>query len=226
MNQMIAQGNAMVAKQCLESAKAGQSIVFLGQTATCKDTASVNAYCSLRERPAATTRSRATQRHGGARVDKGAEAARYKTIADTGKLCGFAPDTVRKQLCGSAQSKKDWTFFAEECPESAEAARQGAVRRPRLHHAGRSRPTSSSAGAWSAGGASDSGGGGGADDAADGSMAGWRRGRADSRRGDAGAGNGNATVNGGENGEDPQDQAEGDADRTRPRMRCSRARTR
>jgi hypothetical protein len=44
----------------------------------------------------------------------------YRTVmADTGKLCGFAPETVRKQHCSTAQGKKEWTFFAEECPELA-----------------------------------------------------------------------------------------------------------
>ncbi len=196
MNQMKAQGDAMVAKQCLESAKAGQSIVFLGQTATCKDTASVNAYCSF-ARTSGGYNTLAREQRMGARVYKGAEAARYKTVlADTGKLCNFSPETTRTQYCSTAQKKEDWTFFAEEC--------QGLAKRlAQAHCAHRDfttpvdPPFVKFCGAWSAGGASTGGGGG----AAGGAMAGTA-GRADGGAAAGGAA-GNETVNVGE-GEDPQ----------------------
>jgi hypothetical protein len=156
MNQMKAQGDAMVAKQCLESAKAGQSIVFLGATATCKDAASVKAYCGF-ARTSAGYNTLSREQRMGSRVYKGAEAARYRTIlADTGKLCSFSPETVRTQYCGTARQKEDWTFFAEECPELAKPLAQAQC-------AGRDfttpvdPPFVKFCGAWSAGGGATGG---------------------------------------------------------------------
>ncbi len=117
MNQMVAQSDAAVAKQCLESAKAGQAQSFVGANAMCKDAASVKTYCGS----ASTSTGYnllARQQRLGTQVYKGAEGANYRTIlADTGKLCGFSPETVRTQYCSTAEKKGEWTFFAEECPE-------------------------------------------------------------------------------------------------------------
>jgi len=152
-NQMKAQGDAAVAKECLESANAGRSVVFLGQTGFCKDAASVKAYCSF-ARTSAGYNTLAREQRMGARVYKGEEAARYRTIlADTGKLCAFSPETVRTQFCSTAQKKEDWTYFAEECPELAKPLAQAQC-------AGRDfttpvdPPFVKFCGAWSAGGAS------------------------------------------------------------------------
>jgi hypothetical protein len=151
-NQMRAQGDAATAKQCLASANAGISIVFVGQSAYCKDAASVKAYCSFARTSGGYNKLARDQRMG-ARVYTGAEAANYRTIlADTGKLCNFSPETVRTQYCSTAQKKEDWTFFAEECPELAKPLAQAQC-------AGRDfttpvdPPFVKFCGAWSAGGA-------------------------------------------------------------------------
>jgi len=157
-NQMKAQGDAATAKQCLASANAGTSIVFVGQSAYCKDAASVKAYCSFARTSGGYNKLARDQRIG-ARVYTGAEAANYRTIlADTGKLCNFSPETVRTQYCSTAQKKEDWTFFAEECPELAKPLAQAQC-------AGRDfttpvdPPFVKFCGAWSAGGASMGAGG-------------------------------------------------------------------
>ncbi len=117
MNQMAAQGEAAVAKQCMESAKAVQTRSFLGANAMCKDAPSIKTFCGSAQTSVGYN-TLARQQRMGSRVYTGAEAAQYRTIlADTGKLCSFSPETVRKQYCGTAQQKADWTFFAEECPE-------------------------------------------------------------------------------------------------------------
>ncbi len=195
MNKMMADGDAAAAKQCLESAKTGQSIFFIGEPVMCKDAASVKAYCSFAQTSSGYNALARTQR-GGARVYKGAEAAQYRTIlASTGKLCSFSPETVRTQYCSTARSKEDWTFFAEECPELAKPLAKAQC-------AGRNfttpvdPPFVKFCGAWSAGGASI-GGGGAAGGAATGAAAGADGGSA------AGGAAGSETVKVGE-GEDPQ----------------------
>jgi hypothetical protein len=116
MNKLVAQGNAQQAKACMESARSGQSQMFIGSVAACKDKASVDAYCGYAQSMKGYNSIARQQRM--AVSYKTAVAPETRTaLAGTGKLCGFAPETVRKQYCGTAQGKKEWTFFAEECPE-------------------------------------------------------------------------------------------------------------
>lgn len=207
MNQMIAQGNAQQAEACLQGARSGSAAMFLGSSPACKDKASVDAYCAYAKSSKGYNGLSRQQRmaNGGAAI---AISPTYRTaIADTGKLCGFAPDTVRKQLCGSAQSKKDWTFFAEECPESADPiGKRECVGRDFTTPV--SPPYVEFCSAWSSAKRGQySGSSRGSDDAADGSgdSGGGKgnSGRAGQQGGDAGAGNGNANGNG-QNGEPDQ----------------------
>ncbi len=115
-NQMVAQGNAQQAQACLEGARAGSTYLFVGPTVACKDKASVDAYCGYSKSMNGYNAIARQQRMASTGAFTGP--ASFRTaLADSGKLCGFAPETVRKQHCGTAQSKKAWTFFAEECPE-------------------------------------------------------------------------------------------------------------
>ncbi len=116
MNQLVAKGNAQQAQACLDGARAGSAQLFIGPTAACKDKASVDAYCGNVKSMAGYNTIARQQRMTSMSGFSGP--ASFRTaLADSGKLCGFAPETVRKQHCGTAQSKKAWTFFAEECPE-------------------------------------------------------------------------------------------------------------
>ena len=118
MNQMIAKSNAQQAQACLEAARGGSVQMFVGATAACTDKASVDAFCGY-ARSMKGYNGIARQQRLAARGGAGIPTAYRTSLADSGRLCGFAPETVRAQHCGTAQSKKEWTFFAEECPELA-----------------------------------------------------------------------------------------------------------
>lgn len=119
MNKMIAQGNAQQAKACMDSAKGLTAQMFVGSTAACKDKASVDTYCGQAKTMKGYNTLARQQRMSTGRYGANAPPAYRTVMADTGQLCGFAPETVRKQHCSTAQGKKEWTFFAEECPETA-----------------------------------------------------------------------------------------------------------
>lgn len=120
MNKMIKQGNEQQAAECLANARSGNVALFLGETAGCRDKASVDAYCGYAKTTKGYNSISRQQRMATGKTASTVPASYRTAIAGTGKLCGFAPDTVRKQLCSTAQGKKEWTFFAEECPEIAD----------------------------------------------------------------------------------------------------------
>jgi hypothetical protein len=125
MNKMMAAGAAQQAKACLEGARAGNSEQFVGANASCKDKASVDAYCSnsrtMSGYSGLASRVRFATTGAGAR----SVSPSWRTaLADTGKLCKFEPETVRKEYCSSAQAKREWKFLAEECPELAKPLAQ------------------------------------------------------------------------------------------------------
>jgi hypothetical protein len=123
MNQLKAQGDARLAKECAAAAKPESlnPTLFVGAGGTaggCKDAESRKAYCESVRTPRGYTSVARYQRLSASPEYRGAAGNAYKTVlADTGKLCGFAPETVRTQLCSTAQGKKEWTFLAEDCPE-------------------------------------------------------------------------------------------------------------
>lgn len=121
MNQLKAQGDAMLAKECLNAAKPESlnPMLFVGNAVVaCTDAASRKSYCESARTYRGYSSVASYQRLSTSPMYKGAEAASYKSVvADTGKLCGFNPETVRTQLCGTAQGKKEWKYLAEVCPE-------------------------------------------------------------------------------------------------------------
>jgi hypothetical protein len=121
MNQMKAQGDARMARECLNAAKPESlnPMLFVGAAAmACTDAASRKSYCESARTYRGYASVASYQRLGSSPMYKGVEAASYKSVvADTGKLCGFNPETVRTQLCGTAQGKKEWKYLAEVCPE-------------------------------------------------------------------------------------------------------------
>ena len=124
MNKLKAQGDAMLAKECASAAKPESlnPMLFVGAAAAagsgCKDAASRKTYCESARTYRGYSGVASYQRLSASPMYKGAEAASYKAVlADTGKLCGFSPETVRTQLCGTAQGKKEWKYLAEECAE-------------------------------------------------------------------------------------------------------------
>lgn len=119
MNKMIAQGNAQQAKACMDGAKGLSVQLFVGSAAACKDKASIDAFCGQAKSMKGYNTLARQQRMSTGRYGANAPPAYRTVVADTGQLCGFAPETVRKQYCSTAQGKKEWTFFAEECPELA-----------------------------------------------------------------------------------------------------------
>jgi hypothetical protein len=123
MNQVKAQGDARMAQECLGAAKPESlnPMLFVGVAGSgiaCTDAASRKAYCDSARTYRGYSGVASFQRLSTSPMYQGAEAASYKSVvADTGKLCGFNPETVRTQLCGTAQGKKEWKYLAEECPE-------------------------------------------------------------------------------------------------------------
>jgi Protein of unknown function (DUF3617) len=123
VNKMIAQSEAQQRKVCMEEAKAVSPLPFVGATVTCKDTASVKAFCDNARTMRGFSAVSNTQRMGA--LYKGAEGDTYRTVlANTGKTCGFDPEAVRTQFCSTAQGKKEWKFLAEECPSIAKPLAQ------------------------------------------------------------------------------------------------------
>ena len=120
VNKMIKQGNEQQAAACLDAARSGNVQMFVGEVASCKDKASIDAFCGNAKTAKGYNAMSRQQRMATGRAASTVPAAYRNAIASTGKLCGFAPETVRKQLCSASQSKKEWTFFAEECPELAD----------------------------------------------------------------------------------------------------------
>lgn len=124
-NAMIAKGNAAMAKECNAAAQPGSfnPVLFVGSPASCTDAASVKTYCTNAKASAGYHSLARTQRQS---VDyQGAEGAVYRTLlTSSGKLCGFNPESVRSQHCGTAQARKDWSFLAEECEEAAKPLAQ------------------------------------------------------------------------------------------------------
>lgn len=118
MNKMMAEGEAAKAKQCGDAARSGQAQLFIGSPAACTDKASVDAYCGFAKSMKGYNSISRTQRLANSGRVRMSDESRT-AVASTGKLCGFAPETLRKQHCSAAQGKKEWTFFAEECPETA-----------------------------------------------------------------------------------------------------------
>lgn len=119
MNKLIAEGNAANAKACMENARGLNSQMFIGANAGCKDKASVDAFCTQAKGMKGYNTIARQQRMSTGRYGANAPPAYRTVLADTGKLCGFSPEATRKQHCSTAQTRKEWTFFAEECPETA-----------------------------------------------------------------------------------------------------------
>lgn len=122
-NKRVADGEAQRAKACLASARELNWRMFIGPAAIqCKDDkAAINAFCGeAKTMNGYNLLAREQRRAARLPANSGIDREPMRTaLTDTGKLCGFAPETVRTQHCASAESKKAWTYFAEECPELA-----------------------------------------------------------------------------------------------------------
>ncbi|MCP5327086.1 MAG: DUF3617 family protein [Steroidobacteraceae bacterium] len=122
-NKAMADGAAQQAQACMASAREVNWRMFVGPAAvTCKDDkAAINAFCSqAKSMNGYNLLAREQRRAARLPANSGTERELMRTaLIDTGKLCGFAPETVRTQHCANAQSQKAWTFFAEDCPELA-----------------------------------------------------------------------------------------------------------
>lgn len=131
VNELQANMAQQTQKSCADSAKPGVLVpsMFVGAGAMCKDATTRAQYCASAQTYKGFSQLSSSARLASTPGIGKAEADAYRgNLADSAKLCGFAPEAVRTKLCAGAQGG-EWAFFAAECPAAKPlAARECAGR--------------------------------------------------------------------------------------------------
>lgn len=119
-----AQAQQQQAQMCADAARTAESPYLMTQT--CKDPATVQAYCSNFQaygpfRKQAEEEARMAR--SGMAIPAGAE-AQMQPLSTSAKLCGVDAKQVRARLCSTAEAAGQMAFIATQCPVLAKTIAQ------------------------------------------------------------------------------------------------------
>lgn len=120
MNAIVAQHDAQMVKVCREGAKSLQYALFAGADAQCKDPKDKATFCSA----VGTHKGFGTLSQQERWTRKSGMKGQVMALSESAKVCGFAAEAKRKELCASAEGKGAWVFLANECPAIADPLAQ------------------------------------------------------------------------------------------------------